>query len=156
MFREGLRCAITALSLELLSHVGAQQENGTLHRAPQHRELLKRAVRDLIALSEERIRHGETNVKSHMFLCMILAQVEAVEAGLGVELAIARSATDSLRFCHGILNARAEASLPVEELEFVGAMEGLDGATPGSMGFESYGMDGDWDWDSFLPAVGSS
>ncbi|EXJ88085.1 hypothetical protein A1O1_05013 [Capronia coronata CBS 617.96] len=154
LFREGLRCAITAISLELLAHVGAQQQNGTLHRAPQHRELIKGAVRDLIALSEERIRHGETNVKSHMFLSMSLAQVEAVEAGVDIKLPIARSATESLRFCHEILSARAEASLPVEESEFVGAVEGMDGATPGSMGFEDYGMD--WDWESFLPNAGFS
>ncbi|ROV98454.1 hypothetical protein VPNG_08524 [Cytospora leucostoma] len=156
MFREGLRCAITAITLELLAHVGAQQQSGTLHRAPQHREQIKSSVRDLIALSEERIRHGETNVKSYMFLSMILAQVEAVEAGRGIELAIARSATDSLRFCHDILSARAEASLPLEESDFVGAVEGMDGATPGRMGFEDHGMDWDWDWNTFLPDVGSS
>lgn len=154
LFREGLRCAITAISLELLTHVGAQQKSGTLHRTPQHRELIKRAVRDLVALSEDRIRHGETNVKSHMFLSMILAQVEAVEAGADVRLAIARSAADSLHFCHGILSARAEASSPVDESDLVGAVEGMDGATPGSMGFEDFGMD--WDWESFMPDSGFS
>ncbi|KAJ4422253.1 hypothetical protein N0V82_003113 [Gnomoniopsis sp. IMI 355080] len=154
LFREGLRCAITAISLELLTHVSAQQQNGTLHRAPQHRELIKGAVRDLIALSEERIRRGETNVKSHMFLNMTLAQVEAVEAGAEIRRAIARSAMDSLQFCYEILNARNEAFLPVGDSDLVDAVEGLAGATPDSMGFENYGMD--WDWESFLPHSGFS
>lgn len=154
LFREGLRCAITAISLELLTHVSAQQQNGTLHRAPQHRELIKGAVRDLIALSEERIRLGETNVKSHMFLSMILAQVEAVEAGVDIKLAIARSAADSLCFSHGILSARAEAFLPVGTSDFVGASDGIGAATDGIMEFDGYGMD--WDWESFLPNAGLS
>ncbi|KAF7184681.1 hypothetical protein CNMCM7691_006043 [Aspergillus felis] len=82
VFREGVRCATSAISLELLAHVETQRLNGTLHRTRQYRDFLKQAVRDLISLSEERIRQGETNVKNHMFLSMILAQAEAVEAGV--------------------------------------------------------------------------
>ncbi|KAK4240628.1 hypothetical protein C8A03DRAFT_41841 [Achaetomium macrosporum] len=99
LFREGIRCATTAISLELLSHVETQQRDGSLRQAPQYRGFLKQVVRDLIALSAERIRKGETNVKSHMFLTMILAQAEAVEEGKEVEVEVARAARDSLEFC---------------------------------------------------------
>lgn len=149
LFREGIRCAITAISLELLAHVSAQQQNGTLHRAPQHRQLIKGAVRDLIALSEERIRIGETNVKSYMFLNMIQAQVEAVETGIDIRLAIARSAADSLRFSQEILSERAQTFFSVEDSAFIDDFNEVDEASPNIIGLENYKMD--WDWESYLP-----
>lgn len=153
LFREGFRNAITAISLELLSHLNTQQQGGTLHRAPQYRDLLKHTVRGLLALSEERIRCGETNVKSYMFLAMILAQVEAVEAGVGMELAIAKSARDSLQICHEILSTRAAGvslvSSGAGDQDFSNAMDDLNTPTPDTMGLENFGMD--WYWDSFLP-----
>lgn len=145
LFREGLRCAMTAISQELLSHVSEQQQNGMLHRAPQHRDLLKRAVRDLLAISEARIRQGETNVKGYMFMSMVLAQVEAIEEGDSVGDGLARSAMESLRFCHEILKTRADGN---DTVSF--GVEGIGGATPGSMGFETYGMDWDWDREFFM------
>jgi hypothetical protein len=80
LFREGVRCATSAISLKLLSHVETQRLNGTLNRTRQYREFLRQAILDLINLSEERITQGETNVENHMFLSMTLAQVKAVEA----------------------------------------------------------------------------
>lgn len=142
MFREGIRCALTAVSLELLTHVETQRLDGTLQRAREYRELLKQAVRDLIRLSEERIRLGETNVKSYMFLSMILAQVEAVEAGGPVALQVARSARDSLRLCHDLLRSRADQALfasPADAGSVIEEDGRLDGFGP------------DFDWQPFLP-----
>lgn len=163
LFREGLRCTITAISLELLSQVDAQRLDGTLHRVTLHRDLLKRAARDLLDLSERRIRYGETNVKAHMFLSMVLAQVEAVEASggsSGVEVAIARAAMESLRSCHEILNKRVDTvslgSLEASEQGAFGPGAGdeMDGMTTcGDMGLDAYGMD--WDWEVLLPSVNS-
>lgn len=108
LYREGLRCATTAITLALLSHLETQRGDGSLHRAPQYRRFLMQVVRDLVGLAERRIRHGETNVKSHFFLSIVLAQVEAVEQGREVEVEVARAARDSLEFCEGLLAARAE------------------------------------------------
>lgn len=153
LFREGFRNAITAISLELLSHLSTQQQDGTLHRAPQYRDLLKQKIRDLLALSEQRIRCGETNVKSYMFLAMILAQVEAVEAGVEMELAIAKSARDSLQFCHEILSTRAAdvslASSGAGREPFDNTMDDMSTPTSDSVGFENIGLD--WDWESCFP-----
>lgn len=33
-------------------------------------------------MTAERLRFGETNVKSHVFLCMAIVQIEALERGL--------------------------------------------------------------------------
>ncbi|KAF4177506.1 hypothetical protein CNMCM7927_003169 [Aspergillus lentulus] len=141
LFREGIRCATSAISLELLAHVETQRLNGTLHRTHQYRDFLKQAVRDLIALSEERILLGETNVKNHMFLSMILAQAEAVEAGGEVEVWVARAATDSLELCDGLLKTREDTG-PCRM------------ASPDEAGFAAAGMEGfgpDFGWEPFFP-----
>ncbi|KAH6889279.1 hypothetical protein B0T10DRAFT_487651 [Thelonectria olida] len=145
LFREGLRVIMVAVGLELLIHVQAQRLDGTLHRTSQYRQLLKQSIRDMMVLAEERIHQGETNVKSHMFLNMILGQVEAIETDSSVELHVARTARDSLEHCYGVLKARADkmpvASSPTANL----APPGMD------MG---QGMDGyvmDLDWETFLP-----
>ncbi|KAL2178472.1 uncharacterized protein P884DRAFT_283904 [Thermothelomyces heterothallicus CBS 202.75] len=137
MFREGLRCAAAAVSLELLAHAEAQRRDGSLRRSAHLRGALVRAVAHLLAHAEARVARGaETNVKLHMFLSMVLAQVRALEEQEqeqeqeqgsdhdddddddddderrrrgSVEAAIARAARDSLRFCCGLLSARAAA-----------------------------------------------
>jgi hypothetical protein len=103
LFKDRFRSAITAISLELFAQVEADRLDGTLHRESQPREVLKQAVRDSIALSITRIRYGETNIKLHTYLCMILAQVEASETGASAELKIAQSARDSVELCYGLL-----------------------------------------------------
>ena len=152
LFREGFRAALTAITLELLVHVTTQQASGTLHRAPQHRALLKTVVRDLVALAERRVRHGDTNIKGYMFLNMVLAQVEAVESGArsgdgAFKMALARGAVESLRFCRDEIKARANTAMVLvggEEMEF--DADGVDLA--GSMDSEAFGMD--WNWEVFL------
>ncbi|KAF2417649.1 hypothetical protein EJ08DRAFT_673615 [Tothia fuscella] len=97
IFREAIRLSTAVVTLELLGQ-----------RNSQYRDLLKKAVRSMIDLSLERIREGETNIKSHMFLCMIIAQVEAVELSVSCEFKIVQSAIDSLKFCHGLLHSRLD------------------------------------------------
>lgn len=162
LFRGGVRGAITALTLDLLTRVQEQRLDGTLARHAPHREPAKRAVRDLIALSEERVRLGETNVKGHMFLCMILAQVEAIEKNGGgggggsssVEVAVARAARDSLGHCYGLLCLRRgrggergdEVGLAADEAEDAALGTGEEDQGLGLWGYEL-----DLDWDSLLP-----
>jgi hypothetical protein len=167
LFREGIRCATTAISLELLSHVETQRADGSLRRAPQYRGFLKQVVRDLVELSAERIRQGETNVKNHMFLSMILAQAEAVEEGKEVEVEVARAARDSLQFCEGLLSVRSEeggaASGSGSSMlqsptgaaggaVFAGAGGGGGGGggMDGVQGLEFEGFGGDPDWEIFV------
>ncbi|KAK8001685.1 hypothetical protein PG991_013907 [Apiospora marii] len=159
LFRAGVRGAITALTLDLLTRVQEQRLDGTLARHAPHRAPAKRAVRDLIALSEERVRLGETNVKGHMFLCMILAQVEAVEEGEGdgggeesssVEVAVARAARDSLGHCYGLLCLRRGAGGKGNGEGAEDAVA-LDTGEDGDQGLGMGGYELDMDWDSILP-----
>ncbi|KAF5657018.1 C6 zinc finger domain-containing protein [Fusarium heterosporum] len=143
LFREGIRVASIAAGLELLIHVQAQRLDGTLHRTNQYRQFLKQAIKDMILLSEERIRLGETNVKSHMFLSMMLGQAEAIETDSSIPLQLARTARDSLELCYGLLKARVEKS------SLVLVPNGLPVGTDLGQGSNEYVMD--LDWESFLP-----
>jgi len=143
LFREGIMLAATAISLELIAQVEAQRLDGTLHCNSQYRELLKQAVKDMISLSLERIRQGETNIKSPMFLSMVLAQAEAIEAGTSCEFKIAQSARDSLEFCHDLLRTRV-GTVPLPCPNDTGSI-----STSLGSGQAGYGLD--LDLDFFFP-----
>ncbi|KAJ5202789.1 hypothetical protein N7449_004868 [Penicillium cf. viridicatum] len=155
LFREGIWCAMAVIAIELLAQLEAQHIEGTLHRNFDYITLLKRSVNDMITFSSERIRHGETNIKGHMFLSMILAKVEAVQTGVDCELSIARSAKDSLEFCHGLLLTQADSSslgVP-NNARFASGSSLDDGRDDGPEGPDS-GYDLDLDWDFLLPDAG--
>ena len=105
----------------------------------------------MVRLAERRIRNGETNVKSHMFLSMVLAQVEAAEQGGPVDVDVSRAMRDSLAFCEGLLSERA-AGMDWEYSVRSSRAPGGDGAVLGgggvadlSQGFGSQVPDGDFD-----------
>ncbi|KAK8856692.1 C6 zinc finger domain protein [Apiospora arundinis] len=155
LFRAGVRGAITALTLDLLTRVQEQRLDGTLAQHAAHRAPAKRAIQDLIALSDERIRLGETNVKGHMFLCMILAQVEAVEDGAPIEARIARAARDSLEYCLRLLRARKGETASSSADDGVGGGGGdVTMDDEGELGLGLGGYELDLDWDSLLPDMG--
>jgi hypothetical protein len=146
LFREGFWYASSVIGREILSQVSVQHREGTLYRNAQHRELLKQTVRDMISLAVARIHQGDTNVKIHMFLCMILAQTEATEKGVPCELMIAQGARDSLRFCHDLLQTQVGTE-PLPYYNDAGVTSSLlDGVPETSL----------WDFDleSFLPDLG--
>ncbi|KAM0811234.1 hypothetical protein AB5N19_11590 [Seiridium cardinale] len=119
MFREAFRCAGNIVSHELLVRVQAQIQDGALHRKAHDIDYLKKAVHGMIEFSIERIRLGETNIKGHMFLCQIKAQIEAMEAGEPYEYIIAQNGRDSLQLCVGVLQKRVDA-LPLPYPDGIG------------------------------------
>jgi predicted DNA-binding ribbon-helix-helix protein len=148
LFREGFWYATSIIGRELLSQVSMQHREGTLHRNAHHRELLKQAVRDMISLAVARMHQGDTNVKIHMFLSMILAQAEATEEGVPCELMIAQGARDGLQLCHDLLQTQA-GNEPVPYYDDAGVTSStLDGVPETSF----------WDFDLefFLPDPGLS
>lgn len=137
LFREGLRSANTAISLDLIIQTRTQQADGTLHRTHTVRDGLKRSVVDMLERCDRRIGNGETNVKSYVFLSMVLAMTEAMESGEPCELKIAQSARDALTHCFGILenslgsfvtNTPTEGGFPSSGLEagYLGMDMGMD------------------------------
>lgn len=150
LLREGIRCAAMTITLELIAQVETQRLDGTLHCNTQSRELLKHAMKDMISSLAERIRQGETNVKNHMFLSMIMAHAEAIEGGTPCEVKIAQSARDSLEFSHGLLRTLVgTASLPRQNDTDLPSTS-LDGEQDG------YGFDLDLGLEFFLPDAGFS
>ncbi|KAL6872756.1 hypothetical protein J3F83DRAFT_730897 [Trichoderma novae-zelandiae] len=120
LFREGIRYATSIIALELLAQVEAHYTDGTLHRNAHYIDPLKKVMEELTTLSLERMRRGETNVKSHMFLRMVTVQAEATERGESSEVRIAESARDSISLCLELLQNRLGASAvatPTQEFE---------------------------------------
>lgn len=126
MFREGIRYACSVIGLEVIAETESQNKYGTLHRASAYRNMIKKALKDLIALSEQRICHGENNVKMHMFLSMILAQVEAMEEGKPVEHRMAKEACESLELCYELLQERA-SNIPLPTPNSQDTLPDMDG-----------------------------
>lgn len=165
LFREGLWHAQAAICLELLAEVDAQAADGTLHRKSAYRDLLKQAVRDLMVLFTERIRRGETNIKSHMFLSIVLAQAEAIETDAPPRLRMAQSAVESLDICTGLLQNRVDTSTTTtfpSPMDMGLGMNLGDGTElQGGYGNNGYGTGGfggfdlaDLDLEFFLPDAG--
>lgn len=138
LFREGLRYACSILSLEAIAETESQRNDGTLQRSSAYRNVVKQAVRGLIELAAERIRQGENNVKMHVFLTMILAQVSAMESGLPVEGRMAWAGVDSLEFCYGLLEERASTISPPSADDDQGLSLSVDDAWPANSDFTGF------------------
>ncbi|KAI1119554.1 hypothetical protein F5Y14DRAFT_446090 [Nemania sp. NC0429] len=109
MYKEGIRCATSAVTLELLVQAQAQRSDGTFQTSTRQLDVLKQAVNEISTLSWERIRQGETNIKGPMFLCIVLVLADSVDRDALCEFTMARNARDSLVLCHHILETRAKA-----------------------------------------------
>lgn len=148
LFKEGIRYATSIISLELLAQVETQYLDGALHRNSHYINPLKKAIAEMTSQSLERIRQGETNVKSHMFLCMITAQAEATEEGVSGEGRVAKGARDSISLCLELLQNRlgtTSMSIPTPDVESISIGERDD---------YTYGLD--FDMDFFLAETGFS
>ena len=123
MFKTCIRFAGVIISLELLAQTKEQGLDGSLLRDSGSRLARKEAVKRLIDISARRVQHGELNVKMHMFLSVVLAEVESMESGTECEDVIARGAVASLDYCHDLLQkqlgspAQRDFSIPSGEPE---------------------------------------
>ncbi|KAL6886163.1 hypothetical protein HDV57DRAFT_379159 [Trichoderma longibrachiatum] len=140
LFREGIRYATSIVSLELLAQSEAHYMDGTLHRNLHHISHLKKAMEELMSLSLERVRRGETNIKNHMFLSMVMAQAEAMERGEPGELRIAKSARDSVSMCLELLQSSLGSS-PVAT-----SVQDFESASFGEREDYTYGLGLDMDF----------
>ncbi|RYP53663.1 hypothetical protein DL768_001389 [Monosporascus sp. mg162] len=104
-------------------------------------DLLKEALRDIISLAAERIRRGETNVKNHMLMIMVMPQTEAIEADTSCHPSAAQNARSSLEFCHGLLRTWGAASASLPSLNDMGLT-----STSLDAWQEGYGLDLDLDF----------
>ncbi|KAI1815826.1 hypothetical protein GGS20DRAFT_575910 [Poronia punctata] len=113
MFREGFRYAAATVTLGLLVEAETCRLDGTYRRrgadaSARHLDFLRQVVDRLSTMAWERIRQGETNIKSHMFIAVVLAIADADGDGL-CEVAMARHARDSFSSSLELLEARANS-----------------------------------------------
>ncbi|KAI1770005.1 hypothetical protein F4818DRAFT_450682 [Hypoxylon cercidicola] len=81
MFRSCLNHVSLALASELLIEIGDWEEGGERGGSSAYRRLLVDAVREARDLWAERLRCGDTNVRLHMKLSIVLGLVETEEDG---------------------------------------------------------------------------
>ncbi|KAI1739475.1 hypothetical protein F4680DRAFT_137271 [Xylaria scruposa] len=143
MYREGYRCASSTIALELLVQAQAQRDDGTFQTSTKQLDFLRQAVSDVTALSWERIRQGETNIKGPVFGDIVLAVANSPEKDTLDELEMTKGARDSLAICHHILETRANAvALPSPN----------DGSlTSSSLDDDQHGFALDFSLDFFFP-----
>ncbi|KAJ8605962.1 hypothetical protein MRB53_041255 [Persea americana] len=141
LLREGLRCAITAINLDLVIQADSDRLDGTLHRPSPFTEPLRKAVKDMMALSEEQIKKHETNVKLHSLLASILALIDA-GSDVSVKKRVAQAAIDSLEHCLGLLQSVAE-TIPTPT-----------SSSASSIDFDPGEWDLDWNMDMLMPDIG--
>ncbi|KAI8946843.1 hypothetical protein F4801DRAFT_39738 [Xylaria longipes] len=146
MYREGFRCAIATITLELLVQAQTQRDNGTFQTSTKQLDFLKQCFNDVGALSWERIRQGETNIKAPMFLDIVLAVVNSPNKDDLCEWTMAKNARDSLVLCHQILETRAKAVALLSPNDGSLTSLSLDGAQDG------FGLD--FSLDFFFPNEG--
>lgn len=140
--REGLRCAITSINLELVIHADSDRLDGTLHRPSPVTEVYKKAVKDMMALSEEQIKKHETNVKLHSLLASILAMVDEGASEISMNKRVAQAAIDSLEHCLGLLQSVVD-SIPTPASTDIDSVSSVD--------LRLGDWDLDWNMDILMP-----
>ncbi|KAE8349241.1 hypothetical protein BDV28DRAFT_64366 [Aspergillus coremiiformis] len=102
LFRHIMHYTAITLCMEIIVQIKEDQLEPELLRLHQgNRDRLLAVVRSVSPVTEKRLHMGETNVKSHVFLHMAIAQIEAMEQGLDLHehvlTASKRSAEQALR-----------------------------------------------------------
>jgi hypothetical protein len=111
MFRDIITQVGLVIFIELMTQLEGDSSTSAKKRNRARREPLIADARKVVRYAHDRVRYGETNVRSYLFLCMAMAQVEALLEGLSTKEAIINAARDCLTVCHGILESMAGKSM---------------------------------------------
>jgi hypothetical protein len=144
-----LQAAITVAS-ELIKQLKEDASSFTSTSTSRSRRELQTTIEDYVELLGNRIRAGETNVKGFVMFSCVLAQINAMQSGAGVEEEIFKASTDSLRGCGEILKLRKERQQSfVVQRERVGHIM-VDGYEEGEVeGGDGCANDG-FEWQDFV------
>ncbi|RDH28843.1 hypothetical protein BDQ94DRAFT_183139 [Aspergillus welwitschiae] len=107
LFRHIMHHAAISLCLEIMGQIKEDQLDKKLFQIRQQdRSRLLASVQQIPQITAERLRLRETNVKSHVFHCMAIAQIEALENGLDVTGHVLTASVASARQALEILQQR--------------------------------------------------
>lgn len=110
VFKEIMLHAATIIIVDLLYQLDDDIKSGlppSVQRKAS-REPLYQATSDIIALTVERIRHGENNAKGHLFLSAAWAQIQAMTNGIDPQTVVPEAAKQSALQCLELLRARTK------------------------------------------------
>ena len=121
-----------------------QEESPFMHNEHDRmaREPLREYLNHIIDVAAERLVLGENNIKGHLFLSAVSAQIEAMEKGVDPDPLIAKAARDSATKCYGLLKARIKKppSSVVDEADAGKVANGIgNGMAVGSGGGDGNG-----------------
>jgi hypothetical protein len=124
--KELLIYASIIVQLELIAQLEEGAPSVRNEGLLQAQKPLKAYVAYMLDLTAQRISLGENNIKGHLFLSAVSAQVDALERGIDPDLLIAKAAKDSAEMCYGLLKNRIRkppSSVVMEESENVGGKD---------------------------------
>ncbi|CAM1509693.1 Fc.00g000280.m01.CDS01 [Cosmosporella sp. VM-42] len=98
--------ASLALSSELLIDL---EESGPIQRWSNYRRMLIDALQEALKQTAGRIEHGETNVRLHMKLSVVLCRAECNDPGISWQQRMMQAAKKSLEMSYATMQARMEA-----------------------------------------------
>lgn len=109
IFKNRMIHASLAVASEVLMDLdehGPAELQSSSQEPSRYRRMLVEALREALQQSTERIRYGETNVKLHMKLSMVMRQTEAGEHASSKQQ-LAQSAKESLEASYAMIQRRA-------------------------------------------------
>jgi hypothetical protein len=109
MFRDLITRGALLIFLELSPDLSEDTSIFAKRRRRARQELLLNDARRVVRYSKDRMSHCDTNVKTYVCLCMMLAQAEARLEGLPLKEAVENATRDSLSICRDILQATESA-----------------------------------------------
>jgi hypothetical protein len=107
MFRDVLIRAAILILLELITQLENDSSEFAKRRNQDRREPLLKSARRIVQYAEDRLWHGETNIKAYMFVSVTLGQVNALIANSSIKDAIVETANEKLIIAGNILRSRA-------------------------------------------------
>lgn len=119
-YREISLHAAQTVCLELISQL--EEDRADLIPSSQSRarqQPIRESVSRALEWSRQRIEAGETNIKPYVFFNMVIAQIEAMEAGSPPEPAIMAAAKRTVETCVELLKARTANLTTTDSFESV-------------------------------------
>jgi hypothetical protein len=91
----------------------------------QSREPYRRLLEDTLEISRQRIAvGGETNVKGHLFMSVMMGHLDALESGRPSEDGILEAAQSSARLCYDMMRARLPSTPDMNVTQEFGSGDG--------------------------------
>jgi hypothetical protein len=115
MFKNRIIHVSLALASELILDLGERAKNPSMQEPTSYRKLLILALREACSQLVRRIQLGETNVRLHMKLSIVLCQAECTESGTTLEVRLAESAKSSLELSYSAIQATSKSAVDGSE-----------------------------------------